>query len=66
MHTDLSPPRRARSPVRHDADAGRSIMDQAISRAAGARRIDGNSVRLLRDAAEIYPAWLYAIAGAER
>jgi cardiolipin synthase A/B len=66
MHTDLSPPRRARSPVRHDADAGRSIMDQAISRAAGARRIDGNSVRLLRDAAENYPAWLDAIAGAER
>jgi cardiolipin synthase len=41
-------------------------MDQAISRAAGARRIDGNSVRLLRDAAENYPAWLDAIATAER
>jgi cardiolipin synthase len=41
-------------------------MDQAISRAAGARRIDGNGVRLLRDAAENYPAWLDAIASAER
>lgn len=41
-------------------------MDQAISRAAGARRIEGNSVRLLRDAAENYPAWLGAIAAAER
>ena len=41
-------------------------MDQAVSRAAGARRIEGNSVRLLRDAAENYPAWLDAIAGAER
>ncbi|HEY5086342.1 MAG TPA: phospholipase D-like domain-containing protein, partial [Gemmatimonadaceae bacterium] len=49
-----------------DADAGRSLMDQAVSRAAGARRIEGNSVRLLRDAAENYPAWLDAIAGAER
>ncbi|HSU95671.1 MAG TPA: phospholipase D-like domain-containing protein, partial [Gemmatimonadaceae bacterium] len=66
MHTDVAPPRHARAHVRHDPDAGRSIMDQAISRAAGARRIDGNSVRLLRDAAENYPAWLDAIASAER
>ena len=49
-----------------DADAGRSLMDQAISRAAGAERIEGNSVRLLRDAVENYPAWLEAIASAER
>jgi cardiolipin synthase len=41
-------------------------MDQAISRAAGAHRIEGNSVRLLRDSAENYPAWLDAIASAER
>ena len=41
-------------------------MDQAVSRAAGARRIEGNRVRLLRDAAENYPAWLEAIAAAER
>jgi cardiolipin synthase len=41
-------------------------MDQAISRAVGARRIAGNSIRLLRDAAENYPAWLEAIAAAEK
>ena len=44
----------------------RSLLDQAFSRAAGAHRIGGNAVRLLRDAAESYPAWLDAIAGAER
>src|SRR6185312_15673002 len=66
MHTDLSPQHVPRSHVHRDASTGRSIMDQAISRAADARRIDGNSVRLLRDAAENYPAWLDAIASAER
>jgi cardiolipin synthase len=44
----------------------RSLMDQAFSRAAGARRIVGNSARLLRDATENYPAWLDAISAAER
>lgn len=47
------------------AAVAKSFMDQAVSRAAGARRIDGNSVRLLRDAAENYPAWLEAIDAAE-
>jgi cardiolipin synthase len=42
------------------------LLDQAFSRAAGVRRIGGNQVCLLRDAAENYPAWLEAIAGAER
>lgn len=40
--------------------------DLAFSRAAGAPLVDGNAVRLLTDAAENYPAWLAAIAGAER
>ena len=40
-------------------------MDRAVSRAAGAARVDGNSVRLLRNAAENYPAWLEAIAAAQ-
>jgi cardiolipin synthase A/B len=44
----------------------RSLLDQAFSRAAGAKRIGGNVVRLLRDATESYPAWLDAIAAAER
>ena len=52
--------------VAPDVPEGRSLMDRAISRAAGAERVDGNSVRLLRDAAENYPAWLEAIERAER
>ncbi len=44
----------------------RQMANQAFSRAAGAPLIDGNSVRLLKDAAENYPAWLKAIAAAER
>ena len=39
----------------------RALADQAFSRAAGAALIGGNSVRLLRDARENYPAWLDAI-----
>jgi cardiolipin synthase A/B len=42
----------------------RSLADQAFSRAAGAPLIGGNSVKLLRDATENYPAWLEAIAAA--
>jgi cardiolipin synthase len=42
----------------------RSLADQAFSRAAGAPLIEGNSVELLRDATENYPAWLEAIASA--
>jgi cardiolipin synthase len=44
----------------------RAIAEQAFSRAAGAPLIEGNSVRLLKDARENYPAWLSAIAGASR
>ncbi|HEX6044036.1 MAG TPA: phospholipase D-like domain-containing protein [Pyrinomonadaceae bacterium] len=44
----------------------RSLANQAFSRAAGAPLIDGNYVRLLKDAKENYPAWLDAIARAER
>jgi cardiolipin synthase A/B len=44
----------------------RDLANQAFSRAAGAPLIGGNSVRLLRDAAENYPAWLDAIKAAER
>jgi cardiolipin synthase len=42
----------------------RSLANQAFSRAAGAPLIAGNGVRLLRDAAENYPAWLAAIGAA--
>lgn len=43
----------------------RNLADQAFSRAAGAPLIAGNSIRLLIDAKENYPAWLDAIAGAQ-
>jgi len=44
----------------------RKLANQAFSRAAGAPLVPGNSVRLLKDAKENYPAWLDAIAAAER
>ena len=44
----------------------RALADQAFSRAAGAPLLEGNSVRLLKDAQENYPAWLNAIASAKR
>ena len=44
----------------------RNLANQAFSRAAGAPLVGGNSVRLLKDAKENYPAWLDAIKSAER
>lgn len=44
----------------------RAFAAQAFSRAAGAPLIEGNNVRLLKDARENYPAWLAAIAAATR
>lgn len=44
----------------------RTLADQAFSRAAGAPLIEGNQVRLLKDARENYPAWLEAIRAAKR
>ena len=44
----------------------RKLANQAFSRAGGAPLVPGNSVRLLKDAKENYPAWLEAIAAAER
>ena len=44
----------------------RALPNQAFSRAAGAPLIEGNSVRLLKDARENYPAWLDAIGAARR
>lgn len=43
----------------HDA-----ILDRAFSRVTGSAPIDGNEIRLLKDAEENYPAWLEAIAQA--
>jgi cardiolipin synthase len=44
----------------------RQAADQMFSRASGARLREGNSIRLLKDAAENYPAWTAAIRGAHR
>lgn len=46
-------------------DTGK-LTERAFSRAAGAPLIEGNDVRLLKDAAENYPAWLEAIDAARR
>jgi cardiolipin synthase len=50
---------------RASAPPMRELADQAFSRAAGAPLVEGNSIRLLIDARENYPAWLDAIGGAE-
>ena len=50
---------------RASAPPVRELADQAFSRAAGAPLVEGNSVRLLIDARENYPAWLDAITDAE-
>jgi cardiolipin synthase len=46
--------------------ATRILAAQAFSRAAGAPLVHGNSIRLLKDARENYPAWLEAIRLAEK
>lgn len=48
------------------SQATRILAAQAFSRAAGAPLVHGNSIRLLRDASENYPAWLDAIQSAEK
>src|SRR5688572_24322725 len=54
---------------RRDRDAlppARVLANQAFTRAAGAPLVDGNHIRLLKDARENYPAWLDAIGAARR
>src|SRR5204862_2881967 len=55
---------------REDPQSGqtvaRELANQAFSRASGAPLRTGNRVRLLKDAAENYPAWLEAIEAARR
>ncbi len=53
-------------PQRSDWIAVRQLADQAFSRASGAPLREGNVVRLLRNGAENYPAWLDAIADARQ
>jgi cardiolipin synthase A/B len=58
--------RRTRPALPAEADVPRQLADQAFARAAGAKLIVGNAVSIHRDAAESFPAWLNAIAAAER
>src|SRR5688572_29488882 len=54
---------------RRDREAlppARVLANQAFTRAAGAPLVDGNQIRLLKDARENYPAWLAAIGEARR
>lgn len=43
----------------------RLLAERAVVRTSGAALIPGNAVRLLKDAAENYPAWLEAIEAAQ-
>ena len=43
-----------------------SLSEQLISRATGSEPVSGNRIRILKDAAENYPAWLEAIANARK
>jgi cardiolipin synthase len=60
---DVSPSDRRQS---RGLPTARDLADQAFSRAAGAPLIPDNSVRILKNAEENYPAWLDAIRSAER
>jgi phosphatidylserine/phosphatidylglycerophosphate/cardiolipin synthase-like enzyme len=51
-------------PLPLDRTLLRTLANQAFSRTAGAPLVAGNTVRILRDAAENYPAWEQAIADA--
>ena len=50
----------------HTPRQARAFAEQVLSRAAGAPLVPGNRVRLLKDAAGNYPAWLAAIRAAQR
>jgi cardiolipin synthase len=49
-----------------DEWCGAGLLDQALTRAAGAPLIGGNKVRILEDAGQHYPAWLEAIRSAKK
>jgi phosphatidylserine/phosphatidylglycerophosphate/cardiolipin synthase-like enzyme len=67
---DAPPPLSAHPPVEGRrqllARARRLLSDDAFQRVAGAPRVPGNHLRVLRDARENYPAWIAAIESARR
>ncbi len=63
-----TPPRESPSSTRrglHGPLSARDLAQQAFERSTNAPLIDGNHVRLLKDAGENYSAWLVAIAAAK-
>jgi cardiolipin synthase A/B len=56
----------AQSGERESRERLRALAEDALSRAAGARLVSGNRVRLLKDGRGNYPAWLNAIGAARR
>jgi cardiolipin synthase A/B len=55
-----------RLPANEETSVLRLLADQAFSRTAGAPLVQGNEIKLLRDARENYPAWMEAIGSAQR
>jgi cardiolipin synthase len=47
-------------------DSVRALTDQIFARTTGTTLVPGNTVRILKDGKENYPAWLDAIAAAKR
>ena len=71
MTTELYQPEQAERKEAERMDTAdfppvRRVVEKAYARATGAHIIQGNGVRLLRDAEENYPAWLEAIGSARR
>jgi len=58
--------RERREDPRSGRNTARELANQAFSRASGAPLRTGNRLRLLKNAAENYPAWLEAIESAQR
>ncbi len=61
---DPAPATQRRATASRSAAELRLAAEGMLARAAGAPLVAGNAVRILRDAAENYPAWLEAIAAA--
>ena len=55
-----------RLPANEETSVLRLLADQAFSRTAGAPLVQGNEIKLLRDARENYPPWIEAIGAAQR
>ncbi|HJQ35162.1 MAG TPA: phospholipase D-like domain-containing protein [Pyrinomonadaceae bacterium] len=66
MTTELQQEERAEEVETTGGWPVRRVLERAHTRATGSPLIRGNGVRLLKDAAENYPAWLEAIKGARR